>query len=156
MLTLEVGRAQFPVQRLPLLQSCNSVALHCKHDFYHCKCSPSLDIFHDFLSAIDGQNINITTENFLILSELSTEFGFDSLLMKLRKFSKSNEWKLHELSITVKEQSERISKLESAIARDREDFNFRLSQIENLLKKESRSRCGNEVLFGITDFFYGE
>jgi hypothetical protein len=140
MKTLQVGRAQFQVRYLPLLQSCDSPALHQKQDPDQVRCSVSLDLFQTFLSAIEGQDINITSDNFPILSELSAEFGFATLLTKLEAFSHSSELQLRQLKVTVKEQ---------AVAR--EDFSSRLSVLEKLLKKEVRFRCGCSVLFGTND-----
>jgi hypothetical protein len=138
MLTLKLGQLQFPVQRLPLLQSCNSSALHQNPNFYGVQSNVFPDVFRDFLSAIEGQPIKITTDNFSILTELSTEFGFSSLLAELHSFTKSCEWELHQLQITIKEQIQRISVLESEIAKDRETFIFRLSVVEKVLKDEKR------------------
>jgi hypothetical protein len=77
---------------LPLLQCRNCPALRREQDSYRVPCGASLDLFRDFLSVIERQDIKITSDNFSILSELSTEFGFDSLLTKRKGFSKNGEF----------------------------------------------------------------
>jgi hypothetical protein len=153
LLALEVAQTRTPVHRLPLLQCCNSPSLHQESECYRVQSNVSPDLFRDFLSAIEGHDIKITIQNFSILSELSTEFGFTSLLRKLETFSKSSEWDFHQLQITLKEQSQRLSNLESVVSQSHKDISLRLSVLENLLKSETRSRRGIEVLFGRTTFY---
>jgi hypothetical protein len=54
---------------LPLPQSCDVVALHSEQESYQVRCSAasaSLDLFSDFLLAIEGQHINVTTDNYFL------------------------------------------------------------------------------------------
>jgi hypothetical protein len=49
----------------------------------------SLEDFRDFVSALEDKPININDRNFPGLSQLSEEFGFQSLLMKLSSHRRS-------------------------------------------------------------------
>jgi hypothetical protein len=51
----------------------------------------SLSIFREFLSAMEGNAINITSTNLTELQRLSKEFGFSELAAKLSKFSEQKE-----------------------------------------------------------------
>jgi hypothetical protein len=58
---------------------------------YRVQSSVSLSIFREFLSALEGNSINITTTNFTELRELCEEFGFSEIASKLSKFSEPSE-----------------------------------------------------------------
>jgi hypothetical protein len=50
---------------------------------YQVQSEVSLEDFQDFVSALEGKAININDRNFSGLSQLSDEFGFQALSMKL-------------------------------------------------------------------------
>jgi hypothetical protein len=52
----------------------------------------SLSIFREFLSALDGNSINITDTNFTELHRLCEEFGFSELGAKLSEFRPSMDF----------------------------------------------------------------
>jgi hypothetical protein len=54
---------------------------------YRVQSSVSLSIFREFISALEGNAINITDTNFTELQRLCKEFGFSELAPKLSKFS---------------------------------------------------------------------
>jgi hypothetical protein len=53
---------------------------------YRIQSSVSLSIFQDFISALEGTLVSITSTNFTGLHRLSEEFGFDELSAKLSTF----------------------------------------------------------------------
>jgi hypothetical protein len=75
---------------------------------YRVKSSVSLSIFREFLSAFDGNSINITSTNFTELQRLCNEFGFTEIAAKLSEFRSSTAFKESEDS----DARERIAALE--------------------------------------------
>jgi hypothetical protein len=60
---------------------------------YRIQSSVSLSIFREFLSALEGNAINITDTNFRELDRLCEEFGFSELTAKLSEFRPSMDFK---------------------------------------------------------------
>jgi hypothetical protein len=60
---------------------------------YRIQSSVSLSIFREFLSALEGNAINITDTNFTELHRLCEEFGFSELAAKLSEFRPSMDSK---------------------------------------------------------------
>jgi hypothetical protein len=60
---------------------------------YRIQSPVSLSIFREFLSALEGNAINITNTNFTELDRLSKEFGFSELAAKLSEFHFSPDFK---------------------------------------------------------------
>jgi hypothetical protein len=58
---------------------------------YRLQSSVSLSIFREFLSALEGNAVNITTTNFTSLHQLCKEFSFPELTSKLSTFSESSK-----------------------------------------------------------------
>jgi hypothetical protein len=56
---------------------------------YAIKSATSIEVFREFVSALNGEAIEITTVNFSGLSLLCTEFGFESLFGQLTAFRSS-------------------------------------------------------------------
>jgi uncharacterized coiled-coil protein SlyX len=77
---------------------------------YRVQSSVSLSIFREFLSAFEGNAINLTSTNFTELDRLCNEFGFSELSAKLSEFRPSIDFK------------ERESEFEDADARGRIAF----------------------------------
>jgi hypothetical protein len=53
---------------------------------YRVQSPVSLSIFREFISALEGNAINITNTNFTELQQLCEEFGFSEFATKLSKF----------------------------------------------------------------------
>jgi hypothetical protein len=66
----------------------------------------SLSIFREFLSALEGNAINVTDTNFTELHQLCSEFGFSELAAKLSAFRPSMDFK------PTDDTNERIAALE--------------------------------------------
>jgi hypothetical protein len=60
---------------------------------YRIESSVSLSTFREFLSALEGNTINITDTNFRELHRLCNEFGFSELAAKLSEFRPSMDFK---------------------------------------------------------------
>jgi hypothetical protein len=60
---------------------------------YTLKSQVSLSDFRDFVSALEGIDINITNHNFKGLSQLCDEFGFRDLTAPLSQFRESEDFK---------------------------------------------------------------
>jgi hypothetical protein len=60
---------------------------------YQIQSPVSLSILREFLSALEGNSINITDTNFTDLQRLSQEFGFSQLAAKLSEFRSSIDFK---------------------------------------------------------------
>jgi hypothetical protein len=60
---------------------------------YRVQSSVSLSIFREFLSAFEGNAINIMDTNFTELDRLCDEFGFSELAVKLSEFCPSMDFK---------------------------------------------------------------
>jgi hypothetical protein len=60
---------------------------------YRVQSSVSLSIFREFLSALEGNAINITDNNYTELDRLCDEFGFSDLAAKLSEFRSSMDFK---------------------------------------------------------------
>jgi hypothetical protein len=58
---------------------------------YRVQSSVSLFNFREFISALQGNAINITSTNFTELDRLCKEFDFSELAAKLSKFSQRSE-----------------------------------------------------------------
>ena len=54
---------------------------------YAVKSSISIEVFREFVSALEGKNVAITTANFAGLSLLCEEFGFSGLSARLSAFA---------------------------------------------------------------------
>jgi hypothetical protein len=80
---------------------------------YRVQSSVSLSIFREFLSAIEGNTINITDTNFTELHQLCEEFGFSELAAKLSEFRPSMEFKKAE--DTNADARERIAALDEKV-----------------------------------------
>jgi hypothetical protein len=60
---------------------------------YRVQSSVSLSVFREFLSALEGNAINITDTNFTELDRLCNSFGFSELAAKLSEFRPSMHFK---------------------------------------------------------------
>jgi hypothetical protein len=60
---------------------------------YRVQSSVSLSIFREFLSTLEGNEINITDTNFIGLQRLCEEFGFSEITAKLSEFRPSIDLK---------------------------------------------------------------
>jgi hypothetical protein len=83
---------------IPILQAINKCSLFQNTPTllvspYRIQSSVSLSIFQEFLSALEGNPINITDTNFTELDRLCKEFGFSELAAKLSEFRPSMNFK---------------------------------------------------------------
>jgi hypothetical protein len=83
---------------IPALQAMVKCSLFQNRPFllaspYRIESSVSLSIFREFLSALEGNAINITDTNFTELHQLCDEFGFTELAAKLSEFRPSMDFK---------------------------------------------------------------
>jgi predicted CopG family antitoxin len=60
---------------------------------YQIQSSVSLSIFREFISALEGNTINITDTNYTELKQLCEEFGFSEIAAKLSEFRPSVDFK---------------------------------------------------------------
>jgi hypothetical protein len=84
--------------KIPTLQTINKCSLFQNNPTllsspYRVQSSVSLSIFREFLSALEGNPINITDTNFTELHQLCKEFGFSELAAKLSEFRSSMDFK---------------------------------------------------------------
>jgi hypothetical protein len=86
--TLLLGDASHAVVGLPLVSNCtlfgNNLALAASP--YRVNPSVALDFLRLFLEAVESKEIEIAKQNLSDLSQLCTEFGFDSLSRRFRLF----------------------------------------------------------------------
>jgi hypothetical protein len=83
---------------IPILQAMNKCCLFQNNPAlliapYRVQSSVSLSIFREFLSALEGNAINITDTNFRELHQLCEEFCFSELAAKLSEFRPSKDFK---------------------------------------------------------------
>jgi hypothetical protein len=83
---------------IPALQSMNKCSLFQNRPIllaspYRIESSVSLSTFREFLSALEGNAINITDTNVTELHRLCNEFGFTELAAKLSEFRPSMDFK---------------------------------------------------------------
>jgi hypothetical protein len=84
--------------KIPALQLMNKCSLFQNNltllvSPYRVQSPVSLSIFREFLSALEGNAINITDTNFTELHQLCEEFGFSELTAKLSEFCPSMDFK---------------------------------------------------------------
>jgi hypothetical protein len=84
--------------KIPVLQVINKCSLFQNNPIllispYQVQSSVSLSIFREFLSALEGNSINITDTNLTELHQLCEEFGFSELSVKLSEFRPSMGFK---------------------------------------------------------------
>jgi hypothetical protein len=88
---------------------------------YAVKSSVSLEVFREFLSALDGFAVAIGSANFAGLSLLCAEFGFEGLRERLSEFRRSADFAGEAGETADAEARARIAALEArALERDRE------------------------------------
>jgi archaellum component FlaC len=92
--TLLHSEETFTIPALQVINKCslfqNKVTLLVSP--YRVQSSVSLSIFREFLSAFEGNAINITDTNFTELDRLCKEFGFSELATKLSEFRPSMDF----------------------------------------------------------------
>jgi hypothetical protein len=84
--------------KIPVLQVINKCSLFQQNPTllvspYGVQSSVSLSIFREFISALEGNAINITNTNFTELDRLCKEFGFSEIAAKLSEFRPSMNFK---------------------------------------------------------------
>jgi uncharacterized coiled-coil protein SlyX len=93
--TLILGRATFSVGRRLLVGNCdlfgNNPLLTTSP--YSVKSPVPLDVFREFIEAIEDKAVDVTNQNVSGLSQLCNEFGFQRLLSKISSFRASPEFK---------------------------------------------------------------
>jgi hypothetical protein len=85
---------------------------------YRIQSSVSLSIFKEFLSALEGNviNLNITDTNLTELARLCDEFGFSELAAKLPKFPPSMDFKDSDARGGIAVLEEKVQRCEYEIA----------------------------------------
>jgi hypothetical protein len=139
MITLEVGSARIQVPRVALIQTCRIPPLHGDEPSYRVRSDVSPEIIQAFVGLINGQEINITRDNFTALMQLDTEFDCPALAAKLAMFSKSLPERMHQLMRTFSQQfdemTSRLSSMEKAQSEQR-----------RRVESEEQYRRGRELL----------
>jgi uncharacterized coiled-coil protein SlyX len=153
--TLVHGEAAFTVSHEPLKQACDLFADGPAPSRYPAQSDAPLGVFRSFLEAVKGNDIQITNENVLQLSQLCEEFGFWSLSSKLSAFRDSPEHRIWAVKarVAVQEQTvrteltevrRRISALEGPVS-EQEQANAALrTKTQNQLAAEVRA-CSDEA-----------
>jgi uncharacterized coiled-coil protein SlyX len=126
--TLLLGDASHAVAELPLVTNCilfrNNLTLAASP--YRVNSSVRLEVFRLFLEAVEGKEIQITKQNVADLSQLCTEFGFESLSRKISAFLNSPDCasadaearaRISGLEKRVLQQDGRIASLEAELGR---------------------------------------
>jgi hypothetical protein len=92
--TLILGDTTLSVPVRPLVAKCSLFAENPSLAVspYRVKSSAALDVFQQFLEAIEDKKVEVTNENIAGLAQLCEEFGFWSLLSKISAFQGSSEW----------------------------------------------------------------
>jgi hypothetical protein len=110
--TLVLGDASLTLAGVPLFTNCklfgNNLTLAASP--YLVNSSVGLEVFQLFLEAVEGKEIQITKQNVADLSQLCTEFGFESLSKKISAFLD-----LPDYANADPEASTRISGLEERV-----------------------------------------
>jgi hypothetical protein len=106
---------------------------------YRVQSSVSLSIFREFISALEGNAINITDTNFTELHRLCLEFGFSELAAKLSEFRPSINFKEAEtrgriaaLQETANQHSHVIAILQNKVTQLSTDFGRLISEVSSL------------------------
>jgi hypothetical protein len=123
----------------------------------------SLSIFRDFVTALNGQTIEITTANLSGLDQLSKEFGFSEFSSKLSKFNPNSHFRLFEfrksfqfsesasLFPAVREQLSVDSSARQFFANDRGIESLGIDSLELLLSNQLSKVLGTENLSEFTN-----
>jgi hypothetical protein len=113
--TLRLGQTRISVSSCVLTTACGLFSSNpslCATE-YCVKTAVPVDLFREFLAAIEGASINITSNNNAALFDLSTEFGFERLLSAVAVFRCSNG--------SEPQSNDRLSRLEErSAAQDRD------------------------------------
>jgi uncharacterized coiled-coil protein SlyX len=105
---------------IPALQAMNKCSLFQNNPTllsspYRIQSSVSLSIFREFLSALEGNAINITNTNLTEFDRLCKEFGFSELSAKLSEFRPSMRFKETESETEDADSRGRIAALEEKV-----------------------------------------
>jgi hypothetical protein len=139
MATLTLGTATFSVAFRPLLSKCRRFAATSPSSPYHVKSSVNPATLRFFLSAVEGNTVSITNENFAGLSQLSDEFGFRGLADDLAVFEQSLSVdadvrrRISVLEELVIQQERRIAFLEGRMSSDSIHSRAVLTRVESEL-----------------------
>jgi chromosome segregation ATPase len=115
---------------------------------YRLQSSVSLSIFREFISALEGNAINITDTNFTELQRLCDEFSFQELSAKLSEFRSSMDFKEAEdadargriaaLEETTNQHSHFIAILHNKVTQLSTDFGHLVGDVSALRSASAR------------------
>jgi hypothetical protein len=130
--TLRLGQTRIPVSSSVLTTACGLFANNpslCATE-YCVQTAVSVDLFREFVGAIEGASIHVTSNNNVALFDLSTEFGFDRLLSAVAVFRCSNESK--------PQSNDRLRQLEDRSAAQDRDIAVLRREVALLRSSEQR------------------
>jgi hypothetical protein len=111
---------------------------------YVVKSQVSLDVFNDFISALEDKEVNITSENFDGLSDLSLEFGFGYLSSDLAQWQESQRPQESEVS-TDDGVSRRLLALEELVFQLTRQIAALSDENRGLAEERRRQRTENDA-----------
>jgi hypothetical protein len=98
----------FSVERLAARQVCDALAHDLQTDQWDVQSAVSVDVLRLFISAVEGETIELTNENIEELSALCEEFQFRSLSQRVEAFKNTPTYRLARLE-------HRFSRLEAEV-----------------------------------------
>jgi hypothetical protein len=129
--SLILGDTPFSVGLRPLIANCD---LFSTDDVpttspYRVTSKVPLDVFQQFIGAVEGEAVKVTNQNFSSLTQLCDKFGFQTLSSKVSAFRNSPEFKdsaddearskISGLEERVSQQERRIAALEADMSQMR-------------------------------------
>jgi hypothetical protein len=132
MVELLLGRERFSVATILLCQTCEKFSKGIPTHYYNVESEVSSTSFRDFLEAVAGTRIEITTENVSDLSKLSTEFEFSGLEQSMSLFRESANEQIKELRNLILKHDEMIVHYDDALKRLGKDFVELRSELDRL------------------------
>jgi hypothetical protein len=114
---------------------------------YRVQSSVSLSIFREFLSALEGNSIKITPNNFAELHRLSQEFGFTEISSQLSEFRSSIDFESPEAS----DSRARISALEEASNHHSHVISMLQNKLTSLISEVSSLRSASVVIQALSE-----
>jgi hypothetical protein len=104
-----LGGASFPVERLVTCQVCDALAGNHQIEEFPVQSQVTTDILQLFVSAVQGEVIELTNENIEGLSSLCDEFQFKSLSQRVAAFKNTPAYRVAQLE-------ERFAQLEVEVS----------------------------------------
>jgi hypothetical protein len=126
---------------IPIHQVINKCSLFQKNPTltvspYRVQSPVSLSIFREFVTALEGKTVNITTTNLIGLEQLCEEFGFSEFSPKLSTFRRRSE------ASQERQIGSQLSEIRKTFSRESFEFIVNGSALE-------REVCESAALFGL-------